>query len=199
MSTPAAREEEVVATTALEGAEAAATETGSETASGPAAVPGMFGLRADLLAAQIINFLIVLIVLWRFAYRPIMKMLEEREAKIEKSVKDAEAIESRVREFEVEREALLAAARKDAQEIVTKAMAQSEERKNEMVEASKREVERVIAKGKQQLVVDKETMLREVRKDIVDIAVKAAARILHEGISEQKSESLAEEVVRKMT
>lgn len=173
--------------------------TAVEATSGPAAVPGMFGLRPDLLAAQLLNFLIVLGVLWHFAYKPVMKLLDEREAKIAKSVKDAEAVEARVREFEVEREALLAAARKDAQELVTKAMAQSDERKTEMLDAAKREVERVIAKGKQQLMIDKETMLREARKDIVDIAVKAAARILHDGVSEQKSQSLAEEVVRKMT
>lgn len=179
---------------------ATTTEVGvHEEASGPAAVLGTFGLRGDLFAAQLVNFLLVLFVLWRFAYKPILRLLEEREAKIAKSVVDAEGIEARVREFEVERDALLTTARKDAQEIVMTAIAQSEERKTEMTEAAKREVERVIAKGKQQLAVDKEAILRETRKDMVDIAMKAAARILHTGVDETKSQSLAEEVVRKMT
>ncbi|MBI1908009.1 F0F1 ATP synthase subunit B [Candidatus Uhrbacteria bacterium] len=176
--------------------EIAATE---EAAGGPAAVIGTFGLNGGMFVAQLVNFLLVLFVLWKFAYKPVLRMLEEREAKIAKSVADAEAVEARVREFEVEREALLAAARKEAQEIVTAAVAQSETRKEEMIDAAKREVERVIAKGKQQLIIDKESMLREVRKDMVDIAVKAAARILHTGVDEGKSKSLAEEVVRKMT
>lgn len=176
-----------------------ATESHAEEASGPAAVLGTFGLRGDVFAAQLVNFLLVLLVLWKFAYKPIMKMLAEREAKIAKSVVDAEAIEHRVREFEVEREALLTAARKEAQQIVTEAMAQSDVRRNEMIDAAKREVERVIAKGKAALETDREAMLRDVRKDIVDIAMKAAARILHEGVTEKKSQSLAEEVVRKMT
>lgn len=175
------------------------TETAQEDASGPAAVLGTFGLRGDMFAAQLVNFLLVLLVLWRFAYKPIMKKLDEREQLIAKSVHDAEAMEKRVAQYEEERTAMIAAARKEAQDIVTQAMAQSEERRHEMIEAAKREVERVISKGKQQLVTDREAMLRDVRKDIVDIAMKAAARILHEGVTEKKSQSLAEEIVRKMT
>lgn len=171
----------------------------TETQSGPAAVAGTFGLRGDLFAAQLLNFVLVLLVLWRFAYKPIMRMLEEREKKIAASVADAEAVEKRVREFEVERTALIAEARREAQELISKSMGDGDVRRNEMVEAAKREVERVIVKGKEQLTVERESMLREVRKDIVDIAMKAAARILHDGVTEKKSQSLAEEVVRKMT
>lgn len=177
----------------------ATTTEAHEEASGPAAVLGTFGLRGDLFAAQLVNFLLVLLVLWKFAYKPIMKMLAEREARIAKSVVDAEVIERRVGEFEAERASMLTAARKEAQAIVTEAIAQSDERRNEMIDAAKREVERVIGKGKHQLEADREAMLREVRKDMVDIAMKAAARILHEGVNEKKSQSLAEEVVRKMT
>ncbi len=194
MSTPAQETSELAVeetTTAVEGHE--------ESEGGIAAVAGTFGLRGDIFVAQLVNFLIVLLVLWKFAYKPVMRMLEEREAKIAKSVADADAISVRVADLERERDEVIVTARKDAQAIMAEAVAQSEARKNEMVDAAKREVERVIAKSKQQLVVERETMLREVRKDIVDIAMKAAARIIHTDIDEKKSQSLAEEVVRKMT
>ena len=170
-----------------------------EEATGIGAVAGTFGLRGDIFIAQLVNFLIVLVVLWKFAYKPIMRMLEEREAKIAKSVADADAIAVRVADLEREREAVITAARKEAQEVMMTAALQSEERKNEMVEAAKREVERVIQKSKEQMTVEREAMLRDVRKDIVDIAMKAAARIIHTDMDEKKSQSLAEEVVRKMT
>lgn len=194
MSTPAQETAELVVeetTTAVEGHE--------ESEGGIAAVAGTFGLRSDIFVAQLVNFLIVLLVLWKFAYKPILRMLEEREAKIAKSVADADAIAVRVADLEREREEVILTARKDAQVIMAEAVAQSEARKDEMVEAAKREVERVITKSKQQMVVDREAMLRDVRKDIVDIAMKAAARIIHTGMDEKKSQSLAEEVVRKMT
>lgn len=195
MSTPV--ENEIAATGVEEGTTEIRQETADDGRIG--AVVGSFGLRGDIFVAQLVNFLLVLVVLWKFAYKPVIRMLEEREAKIAKSVADADAIAKRVADLEREREDMLIAARKDAQAIIMDATVHSDARKAEMVEAAKREVERVIAKSKQQLIIDREAMLRDVRKDIVDIAMKAAARIVHTDFDDKKSQSLAEEVVRKMT
>ncbi|MFH1631538.1 MAG: F0F1 ATP synthase subunit B [bacterium] len=168
-------------------------------AEGIAAVAGQFGLNGSIFVAQLVNFLIVLIVLWIFLYKPVVKFLDERQEKIEKSVKQAEEIEKRVIEIDKERESILAEARKEAQEVIEKAQADSKTRSDEMVASAKREVERVIARGKDQLVEEKDGMMRDLRKEVVDLAVKAAERVLSEQIDENKSQSLAEEVVRKMT
>jgi F-type H+-transporting ATPase subunit b len=184
----------------IENEATAATTTGEHSEdSGLQGVVGTFGLRGDLFAAQLVNFLLVLLVLWRFAYRPIMRMLDEREQKIAESVKNAEAIEKRLRDADAEHAKVVGAARVEAQAIIEKAMADTETRKTEMVEAAKREVERVIQKGKQQLDEERLTMLVTARKDLVEIAVKAAAKIVTEGLTEKKSQSMAEEMVRKLT
>jgi len=57
---------------------------------------GAFGLNGKIFVAQLVNFGLVLLVLWRFAYRPIVNMLEARSEKIEKSVKEAEAFQAKV-------------------------------------------------------------------------------------------------------
>ncbi len=183
--------EETVTTTHVE------EQRGEE--SGLAGVAGTFGVRGDLFAAQLVNFLIVLLVLWRFAYKPIMKKLEEREQKIEDSVKNAEKISQRLQDADAEHARLLMTARAEAQAIVEKAVADTEVRKEEMIEAAKREVERVIQKGKQQLEEERTAMLVAARRDLADIAVKAAAKILTEGLTEKKSQSMAEEMIRKLT
>lgn len=175
------------------------TETQAESENPITAVAGQFGLNGQMFTAQLINFLLVLLVLWRFAYRPIVKMLDERQEKIEKSVRQADEIEKRVSDIENEREEILNIARKEAQEIAEKAHQHGEARREEIVSAAKREVERVISKGKEQLTAEKETMMRDLRKDIIDIAVKAATRIAGDQIDETKSKSLAEETIRKMT
>ena len=166
---------------------------------GIAGVIGTFGLRGDLFAAQLVNFLLVMLVLWKFVYKPILKVLAEREARIEKSVKDAEAVALRLQEAEKEKAEVLRAARQEADAFATKAAADTEARKMEMVEAAKREVERVIASGKLQLESERQAMMAAMRKEIVEIAVAAATKIVGEGMTEKKSTSLAEEVVRKMT
>ncbi len=163
------------------------------------AVAGQFGLNGQIFAAQLINFTIVMVVLWLFVYKPIIKLLEERSEKIEKSVKQADEIEARVTEIEKEREAVIVEARRESQTIMEKAKKDSEIRGVEMIDSAKREVERVIVKGKKQLSDEKGVMLKELKKEIVDIAMKAAARIVNDEIDEKKSKSLAEEVVRKMS
>ncbi len=175
------------------------TATASEQPASDTGVLGTFGIRGDLFAAQLVNFLLVLIVLWRFVYKPILAILDKREAAIAKSMKDVEDISARMKAAEAERSAMLASVLKESQAIIEGAMKETDARKNEMLEAAKREVERVIAKGKEQLVAEREASLTALRKDVVDIAVRAAAKIVTEGLTEKKSQSLAEEVVRKMT
>ena len=175
------------------------TETSTESTNPISAVAGQFGLNAPIFIAQLVNFLIVLAVLWMFVYKPVIKFLDERAEKIEKSVKDAELIEKRLKEIIAEREEVLSAARKESSALLEKAQADSELRGQEMVAAAKREVERVIAKGKQSLAEDQETAMRELRKEIIDLSLKAATRILQKEVDGKKAQSIAEEVVRKMS
>lgn len=175
------------------------TETATEATNPVEAVAGQFGLNAPIFIAQLVNFLIVLAVLWMFVYKPVIKFLDERAEKIDKSVKDAELIEKRLQEIIAEREEVLAAARKESSALLEKAQADAELRGQEMVTSAKREVERVIAKGKQSLAEDQETALRELRKEIIDLSLKAATRILQKEVDPKKAQSIAEEVVRKMS
>lgn len=166
---------------------------------GIAGIATTFGLRGDLFAAQLVNFLIVLVVLWWFAFRPIMRKLEEREKMIAQSVADAKSIDSRMLALEQEREQIIKLAHAEARQVVEKALGDTELRKAEMIEAARREVERVITQGKAQLDEERASMMLQLRKDVVELAVRAATKIVTEGLTEQKSKSLAEEVVRKLT
>lgn len=190
-------QENTIETVQEEGVETHTSEGTSENA--VAAVAGQFGLDGPKFAMQSVNFLIALTVLWIFVYKPIVKLLDERTEKIAKSVKQAESIEKRVSAIEEERETIIVEARKEAQTIAEKAKVDSEVRGNEMIESAKREVERVIVKGKKQLQDEKTIMIKELKKDIVDMSMKAAARIVVDQIDEKKSKSLAEEIVRKMS
>ncbi|MFH1611116.1 MAG: F0F1 ATP synthase subunit B [Patescibacteria group bacterium] len=174
-------------------------EVGQDSGENPIAkVAGQFGINGQIFVSQLINFLIVLIILWRFVYKPIVKMLDERSEKIEKSMKQADEIEKRVSEIEKEKDRIITETQKQAQEIIQKAHAQGQARQEEIILSAKHEVERIIEKGKSQLGDEKTAMMKELRKDIIDIALKAATRILQDQVDETKSKSLAEETVRKL-
>ena len=162
-------------------------------------VAGQFGVNVPGFLGQLVNFLIVLAVLWAFVYRPITKLLDERKETIANSVRQAEEIEARLKAVEEEREGILLAAKKEAQGIAQTAQEQAEAKQKKGVAQAKREVERVVIRGKMQLAEEKKHMIREMKKDIVDIAMKAASRVVQDGFDEKRSQSLTEEVVRKMT
>jgi F-type H+-transporting ATPase subunit b len=160
---------------------------------------GTLGIDGGIFAAQLVNFLVVLLVLWKFAYKPIVKMLDQRSERIERSLKDAEHVEKRVAALEDERKALLAETRAETAKMMETARTEAEALKADLVEKAKREVERVVVNGKAQLKNDQEAMLRDARREMVEIAVSAARKILADGVDEKKAASLAEEVVRKLT
>lgn len=187
-------------TTPLAETDSLHTETTEEAhASGIAGVVGTFGLRGDIFVAQLVNFLLVLLVLWKFAYKPILAALDAREVKIEKSVRDAELVTKRLQDAETEKADILRLAREEADAFARTALEETQARKAEMVAAAKQEVERVVAQGKAQLAEEHSAMMVAMRKEIIDIALAAATKILGEAVTEKKSQSLAEEVVRKMT
>ncbi len=160
---------------------------------------GTLGINLKIFLAQLVNFGIVLFVLKKFAFGPIVKALDERSAKIEAGLKQAVDADVRMAKIEAERTDVVATAKKESMEILVAARADAELVKQDLIEKAKREVERVVVQGKAQLKLERETMMREMRKDIVDLAVDAARKILSESVDEKKAQSLAEEVVRKMT
>jgi F-type H+-transporting ATPase subunit b len=156
------------------------------------------GINLRIFIAQLINFSVVLLVLWKWAYKPIVKLLEERQEKIEKGVKAAEDAQSRILDIEKEHDSVIKTARGEAVKVMEEAQAKADERRKVLLEKAKDEVKVVVAQGKTQLVAQKEQMIREVREEIAKIAVDAARKILADAIDEKKAMKLATEVVDEM-
>ena len=96
-----------------------------------------FGVQPILLAAQVVNFFILLFLLKKFLYGPILKVLNERKKRIEDSLKNAEEIEKRLQETNEKIDQMLAKASKEGQEVIDEATAQA----NLIIEDSKTRAE----------------------------------------------------------
>lgn len=157
------------------------------------------GINLPIFIAQLINFVVVLLVLWKFAYKPLVKILDDRSNKIEESLKKSDLIDRRVAELEKEQHQLIVTAKGEATQILEAARADAESRKQELLLVAKKEVERVVALGKEQLKAEQINMVREAKAELIAIAVAATQKILEETVDEKKSNALAEAVVKKMT
>ena len=159
---------------------------------------GALGINLKIFLAQLVNFLVVIFVLWKWAYHPIVKMLESRTEKIEKGMKAAQAAETRLAEFEAKKSAMLKEAKQEAARIQEEARAAAEEQKDRLIVRAKEQVSEVIAKGKEQLKAEKEAMIREAREDLVHLVIEGARKILEDGVDAKTSVSVAEKALAKM-
>ena len=137
-----------------------------------------FGINPVLLIAQIVNFLILLYILKRFAYKPILKLLKERQAKIAESINNTKASEEALEKaIEKERE-ILKKAQKQAQEIVNEAKKQA----NRILEDAKKEIQRES---------------QETQKKLEAYTTKLAITILEKSLKDLLDEKDQEKVIEK--
>ncbi len=145
----------------------------------------IFHIDWKLLIAQLVNFGIVLFVIWRFALKPLFKVLEKRSQEISQGLSDAKKMEENLRQSESEREKKILAAKKEAQEIVEQARARGLVSGQEIVEQAKGEVQEIIASAKSQIAEEKNKMLHEAKAEVSALVVASAAKLIEE-LADQK-------------
>jgi len=171
----------------------AAESTGSSPS-----VTELFGLNWKLFLAQLINFGVVLFVLWKWVFGPIGAKLQERTDRIEKSLQQAREIEEKHKAAEAARMAEIERARKEANEIVDRAQAAANQTKEQILAEAKQSAEKLLAQTKQQLADEKNKLMREVREEAAGLVVLATEKLLREKIDQQKDQHIIKESLKNV-
>ena len=130
------------------------------------------------LGFQILNFLLLLYLLNRFMFKPLLARMDERSAKIEKGLEDAEAA-ARDRELaRAEREAAVSEARKEAAEMIARANKIAEDTRNQILTDARTEAEKVTTRAREEIVAEKDRTMAELRGQVADLALEAASRLV---------------------
>jgi F-type H+-transporting ATPase subunit b len=153
-------------------------------------VATMFGLNWNLFIAQLVNFGIVLFILWKWVFGPLGKKLSERTEKIEKSLLQAKEIEQKHKEAEAERLAQLERARKEAGNIIERAEKLAVQTKEQILAEAKQASEKMIAQTKASLQDEKNKLMREVREEAANLVVAATEKIIRQKLDLKKDQEL---------
>lgn len=156
-----------------------------------------FGINFPVLIAQVVNFLIVLGVLYKFAYKPVLKMLHDRTKMIEDGVKNAEKAKTAVEEAAKKQEQVLAEARTEAQAILTKAREQSAAQGAALLEQSKEEAAKLALKTKADLALEHDQLLKNAKAEVADIVVMVAEKLLKEKVTDEKDRALISKLLEE--
>lgn len=150
------------------------------------------GIDWKLLLAQIVNFFILLLVLWKFVYRPVLTMLEKRSKTIEKGIHDAKAAEERLAQIEKLREEKMAETAKEVGKLLEAARADAEAMKKDIVAAANSQAEDLLRRAKLQMTEEKEKIVQDAKREVTAFIVAAAAKILEREFTSADQKRLAD-------
>ena len=156
------------------------------------------GLDTKLIVAQAVNFVLLLIILHRLAYKPILGMLEKRADTIDKSLKQAKKIEEELQKTEADRRKEMKKAREEYRALIAEAEKTGKQKKEEMTKEARRKTEEIIARAKEEIRNEKEKSVREARQEIADLAIEISKKIIGRNIDEGKEKELVKESLEKM-
>ncbi|PLX21025.1 ATP synthase F0 subunit B [Candidatus Parcubacteria bacterium] len=155
----------------------------------------IFHIDAKLLIAQMINFAIVISVLYFFALKPLMKVMEERTKKIEKSMDDAKRIEEKLEKTDADYKEALGNAKKEANVIMEKATAQAEEKREQMIKKAKEDIGAIINDEKAKMQAEKAEVLREIKKEVAGMVTASLEKVLEEKVDAKADKDLIKKIV----
>lgn len=158
-----------------------------------------FGINPYLLLAQIVNFLILLFILNKVMFQPLMKVLEQRRQKIAQSLKEAEQISVELQSAEKKAQELVTKANRRADEIVAEAKAAAANLKTEATLQSKTEAEKILQKGRDALELEKEKMRASLRNELMDVVVMATEKILGSKLTREEKEELTKKSLKELS
>ncbi len=156
------------------------------------------GLNWKLFVAQLINFSVIAFVLWKWAWKPLVKLMDERSAKIEKSLDDAKRIDEELKKTHEKREQILLESKREAKSILEIATKNADALRAEMTAKARSETEKIVADAKLAIAQEKEKMLTEVKAHVADLVIMASEKVLQEKIDSKKDKELVEMTIREL-
>jgi F-type H+-transporting ATPase subunit b len=153
------------------------------------------GLQINLfwVVVSSLNFIVFAVILYWLFGAPLTRMLAERRERVEQGLRDAEEARQDRERAEADRLAALQEARREANDILTRAQKVAEESRERDLAAAREEVERVRTRATAELEAEKQRAIGELRAEVADLALRAAGRVVGETMTDDRQRRLVNE------
>lgn len=156
---------------------------------------GALGVDLGSLLVYLVNFGVLLVILYFFAYKRILAMLDERSNRIKESLDEAERVRRESEEHKAEMQRTFAEGRQEGQRMLADAREIAERYREEQATQAQSDAERFKEDAREDIRRERDAALEEVRKQFANLAVSAAERIIHRTIDGKAHQDLIEEVL----
>lgn len=151
-----------------------------------------------LLIGQMINFTIVLVVLYYYAIKPLTKIMHERTTKIEDGLKNAEVIEKNLAESAKQKQQEINEGRRQAQEIIAKSEEDAEKVRADKVAKTREETKKIVTDAKKEIESERDGMYKELKAELGELVLLASSKIAHDTIDIKVHEKLISNVIEDL-
>ena len=157
-----------------------------------------FGVNWQKFGAQTILFIIVYLVLKKFAFGPVVAMFEERRRRIEEAQMNAEKIKKQLAESEIRCQEILRKANADAQRIIEEGRLSSDAHSQKATQQAIKDAENIIARAHEAVEFDRARMVAEVKKEMVHLVVDTTAKVAGKILTKDDQDRLASETSKQL-
>ena len=165
----------------------------------PEGIAATFGVDWPHLLAQIASFCIVCFILYRFAYRPVLKMLELRRQQIAQGLANAEQIKTELARTEAQRKEVIVQANVEANKLIEEARAAASRLREQETQKAIAAAEQILVKAREAAGQDYARMLADLKREVGGLVVQATAKVVGKILTPEDQRRLAEETAKELT
>ncbi|MBC8215885.1 MAG: F0F1 ATP synthase subunit B [Candidatus Marinimicrobia bacterium] len=146
----------------------------------------------------ILTFLVLLFMLRKFAWKPLLSMLEKREEMIRKSLDDAEQAKLELEQLSQESQEIVDKARTEAQNIVSDGKSTAEKVKEDILRTARDKADMIVEDAKKQIKSEKDKAIGEIKSEVVDLSLQIANKLIGKNITKSDNQTLIEKSMKEI-
>ena len=146
----------------------------------------------------IVTFLVLLALLAKFTWRPLLQALETRQNAIRKSLDDAQQAKQELERLNAESAQIIARARVDADAIITQSRADGERLREEIRQKARGEADLIVKNAERQIQLETSRALQQIRHEAVELSVMIASKIIQRNLTKDDNERLIDEALKQV-
>jgi F-type H+-transporting ATPase subunit b len=162
------------------------------------AAGGITELNPGLTLWTAITFILLLVVLSRFAWGPIVKMLNDRERTIRDAIESAKKERAEAERLLADQKHTLVQAQREAAELAKRNQQEVEKLRQELTERARKEADELVAAARRQITEEIAKARTELKAQVVDLAIDAAARLVKANLDDKAQRALVEEYIAQL-
>ena len=156
------------------------------------------GINGKILLAQVVNFFLLLWILKRFLYNPLLGVIEKREKRIKKGLNGAKQVEERLKEIEEMEKKRMEKAQEKANKLLEEAHKQAEENRKNLLVQAKKEIDKWKQQAKDQIIKERDEIKGEVKRETASLIIQVLRKIVPNSITKADEQAWIKEIKKNI-